>query len=245
MTLKISFLIIFALYSFSARSQTDSVKSKRKIGFYSHVGVTYGNFSELNASLSLIGYPEIRNSYSGPTYGITLSDKRNNSYSFVAVSILSSNPASPFVAGTPKYVRLRSWEIQVGRVFDLIKSPKWLVYPYFGEGIGYGELTLYDKISQQSFLASASNLTVPDRKTWMSFYIQVNAGVGIERRLRIGAYDFYLGASGGYRLAYSRFTEDYPLSSTAPIKLSGFEWNIKLRFELWRLPNLKWSSNKV
>jgi hypothetical protein len=239
MTLRTLCLIVAALWCLPAKSQTDSIKEKRKIGFYSHVGATYGNFSELNSTLSPIGYPELRNFYGGPTYGITLSNKPNNSYSFIAVSILSSNPASPFVVGTQKYSRLRSWEIQVGRVFDLVKSPKWLVYPFFGEGIGYGEFTLYDNISQQSFVASASNLSVPNRKTWTSFYLQFNAGAGIERRLRIGAHDFYLGASGGYRLSFSRFTEDHPLSSTAPIQLSGFEWNIKLRFELWRLPNLK------
>jgi hypothetical protein len=93
---------------------------------------------------------------------------------------------------------------------------------------------LYDNIVQQSFVASATNLIGPTSKTWSSWYLFLNGGMGIERRFRIWAYYFYLGTSGGYRLSLlSRFRADYPTNNNAPISLSGFEWNVKMRLELW------------
>lgn len=231
---KLSVFLLILFFDF-ASAQSDSSAHKRRIGFYSHVSVTNGNFSEVNEVFSLAGYPELRNSYGGPTFGISLSNKRNNSYSFVAVSILASNPTSSFVVGASKYSKFRSWEIQVGRTFDLIKSPKWLIYPFLGEGFGYGELTLYDNLGQQSFANSVANLNTPTRKTWSSFYIQWNGGVGIERRVRVGANYFFFGATTGYRLVLSRFTEDSPVGITAPLTISGLEWQIKTRFEISKI----------
>jgi hypothetical protein len=66
--------------------------------------------------------------------------------------------------------------------------------------------------------------------------------MGIERKFRVWVYDFYVGVSGGYRLSTSNFfSGNYPpfyQSDRAPIKMSGFEWNFRLRFEIWDLKRL-------
>jgi hypothetical protein len=176
------------------------------------------------------------------SYGITKQKAKNNSYLTIKFSYLQSTPSGPYDNSRTKDVRLRNWELQLCGNFDLVKHPKWLIYPYLGEGIGYGQLTLYDNVTQQSFASSAANLTSPISKTWSSFYIYLNAGMGIERKFRVRSYDFYIGLSGGYRLNYSRFTEDnYPTyyNNSAPVRLSGLEWNFKIRFELWRQPLFK------
>lgn len=231
------FLCLFTIAGFLF-SQNDTIRNKRKIGFYTHVSSVQGNFSDLNSALVQGGYPELRDFYTGPTVGISLANKRNNSYSFVGISLLSSYPASSFATTTTKYAKLRGWEIQVGRTFDLVKNPKWAIYPYLAEGFGYGELTLYDNLVQQSFGNSIANLSNPASKTWSSFYLQFNGGLGIERRLRLGAYHFFVGATVGYRLTLSRFNDGYPYPyrTTVPLQLSGLETQIKIRFELWRKP---------
>ncbi len=248
MRLKIYLIFTLTLLTLSAFPQSDTTKQKRKIGFYSDVSGIRGNFSELNSTLSQLGYPELQNYYIGPSYGITLRDRNKNSYSFIKFSFLLSLSAGPFDNSRTKDARLRNWELSIGRNFDLVKHPKWLIYPFFGEGIGYGELTVYGNLLQQSFSNSASNLTSPISKTWSSFYIYFNAGVGIERRLRIGGSDFYIGLSGGYRLTYSRFTENnYPTyysNNSAPVHLSGLEWNFRIRFERWRPPLPRRNRNK-
>lgn len=231
MILKLFASVLFLAAPLLLFGQTDTLGVKtKKFGFYATASVVYPNFSELNSTLSQIGYPELREFYGGPAYGVTFNrNKRNDSYSHAAFSFLASGPGSPFLVSTPRYARLRGWEIQIGRVFDLVKSPNWLVYPYIIEGLGYGELTLFDNIVQQSFAASAANLSVPNRKTWSSLYAYLGGGGGFEKKFRIGKFLFYMGATGGYRLNYSRFTEGYPLNSQAPIRLSGFEWNLRMR----------------
>jgi hypothetical protein len=219
-------------------AQSDSTKQKKQLGFYSHAGVIHGDFDKLNSTLSNLGYPTLLNVYGGVTFGISKQGYKNNSYSHLTISFLQSAPDLLDVGAT-KDVRLRNWEVQFGGNFDLIKHPKWLIYPFFAEGIGYSELTLYDNIVRQTFASSVSSLASPDSKTWSTTYLFFNGGMGIERRLRVWAYDFYLGTSGGYRLnLFSRYTADYPTNDNAPIRLSGFEWNIRIRFEIWDLKRL-------
>jgi hypothetical protein len=219
-------------------AQGDSTKQKKQMGFYSHAGFIHGDFEKLNSTLANLGYPTLRNFYGGVTYGVTKQSNKNNSYTHLAVSFLQSNPGILDQSAT-KDVRLRNWELQLGGNFDLVKHPKWLIYPFLTEGFGYSELTLYDNIVRQSFAGSAATLAGPDSKTWSTWYLFLNAGVGIERKLRIWVYDFYVGASGGYRLnLLSRYKTDYPTNDNAPIGLSGFEWNIRIRFEIWDVKRL-------
>ncbi|NOS56674.1 MAG: hypothetical protein HOP37_10525 [Cyclobacteriaceae bacterium] len=220
-------------------AQSDSTKQKKQLGFYSHAGVIHGDFAKLNSTLSNLGYPALRDFYGGVTYGITKQGIKNNSYGHLALSFMQSTPGVLDVART-KDVRLRNWELQLGGNFDLVKHPKWLIYPFLTEGFGYSELTLYDNIVRQSFASSVATLASPDSKTWSTWYLFLNGGMGIERKFRVWVYDFYVGASGGYRLnLLSRYKTDYPTNDNAPLGLSGFEWNIRIRFEIWDTKRLE------
>jgi hypothetical protein len=245
---KIYLIFAFVILSIDSFAQSDSSKRKIRIGYYTDASAIYGDFSELNAVLSPLGYPELRNFYGGVSIGVTGRALNKNSYSFIKFNSFQSAPSDPHDNSRTKDVRLRNWELQIGGNFDLVKYPKWLIYPFFGEGIGYGQLTLYDSVVRQSFASSAANLTNPITKTWSSFYLFFNAGMGLERKLRIGMYDFYIGFSGGYRLSFSRFTENnyptYYATNSAPIRLSGLEWNFKIRVELWRQPIPKKNRSK-
>lgn len=219
-------------------AQGDSTKWKKQIGFYSHAGVVHGDFAKLNSTLSSLGYPTLQNFYGGGTFGFTRHGSKNNSYFHLAVSFLQSDPGFLDQSAT-KDVRLRNWELQLGGNFDLVKHPKWLIYPFLTEGFGYSELTLYDNIVRQSFASSVATLASPDSKTWSTWYLFLNGGMGIERKFRVWVYDFYVGASGGYRFNFtSSYKADYPTNDNAPIGLSGFEWNIRIRFEIWDVKRL-------
>ena len=98
--------------------------------------------------------------------------------------------------------------------------------------IGYSTFTLYDNLVRQSFAASAASLSNPTSKTWATAYLSFNAGVGFERKFRIWMYDFSAGLSGGYRATLSTFIESNNFNlAPAPVSLSGFEFNFKIRVE--------------
>ncbi|MFM7485851.1 MAG: hypothetical protein ACKO13_02910 [Cytophagales bacterium] len=224
-------LLLVSFVCFSVNGQ-DSVRNKRKWGYYSHVGAVINNFAPINDALSGLGYPNLKDGFSNISYGLTMRDASKQSYASFSLSYNRSlfTPENSLT----KDVRFRSWEFQITGHFDLVKHSTWMVYPFFTEAIGYGQLILFDNISlNPSFTSSAANLAYPNSKTWSSWYFFIAGGLGAERRLRFWIYDFYVGASGGYRLSASRFTEDYA-TNAAPVRLSGFEWNIKIRFEIWR-----------
>ena len=204
-------------------------------GFYAGNTLVYGDFARLNNTITLLGYPSLRAEYAGASFGITKRPLTKKSYSVVKFTYLTSvlDAIDPTIK---KYSQLSLYELYLGRNFDLLNHPRWMLYPFFGEGIGYSTFTLYDNISKQSFAASASNLSNPTSKTWSSGYLYFNCGLGVERKFKVGMYDFSVGLSGGYRLALSRFSENNPsYSEAAPIGLSGVEWNLKIRFEIWKM----------
>jgi hypothetical protein len=236
------FLFFFLVAWQIGLAQNDSTKRKHIIGFYSQANTVYGDLAKINDVIMPLGYPELRDSYAGVSIGYSLRRSTRKSYINVGFSYLTSTRSGQTDLAATKDGALKNWEVHVRANYDLIKHPKWLIYPYLGEGLGYGEFTLYDNITRQSFATSVANFSGPTTKTWSSIYVYINTGMGIERKFRVWVYDFYVGVSGGYRLSTSNFfSGNYPpfyQSDRAPIKMSGFEWNFRLRFEIWDLKRL-------
>jgi hypothetical protein len=232
-----SFLLV--QLCFTSWSQTDSLQLRRrtKIGFYSDVSGIFGNFSNLNNAIAPQGYPAVRNMYSGVSYGYSIRKTDKRSYTSFSFSFLYTNPSPLYDNSRTNDVRLRMFEFKETYYYNLVKEEHWLAYPYLGLGFGLSNLTLYSNLNQQSsFATSISNLSNPTSKTWTGPYLYLHIGVGVERRLRISIYDFYLGLGGGYRLSTNtKFYEPYQNYSDSPtVHMSGLEWNFRIRFEIWR-----------
>ncbi len=235
-------ILFFSLFvfSFAAFGQSDSVTRKKIVkGFYAGNTLLYTNYSKLNSVIGTLGYPIYNLSFAGVSYGITRRQLDRKSYLVTKVSYLFSSPLADNQFLT-KNSKISMFEVSLMGNYDLINHPQWMLYPFFGEGIGYSTFTLYDNLVKQSFVASAANLSSPTSKTWSSAYLYFNAGLGVERKFKVWIYDFSVGLSSGYRLTLSKFSENNPsYSEDAPIGLSGVEWNFRIRFEIWRLPRIK------
>lgn len=233
-------LIVLFQACFPSSAQTDSTKarpSRLKMGFYENVSSIYGDFSNLNNGIAPQGYPPVHDVYSGISFGFTFRNPKRSSYSSFSFSFLYNNPSPLYDNTRIKDTRVRLLDYHIGNYFNVSPHPKWLVYPYVGWGFGAATLSLYDNINTQtSFAASIANLNLPNNKSWTAHYVYLNAGVGFERKFRLGSLDFYAGLGGGYRLSTNaKFREAYQNYSDSPsVRLSGLEWNFRLRLEIWR-----------
>ncbi|MBY0434494.1 MAG: hypothetical protein K2U26_10325 [Cyclobacteriaceae bacterium] len=230
----------------SATHKVDSVRRAR-IGFYADNVFLNPDFGALNNVLVQQGFAGIKERLIGASFGYSFRPvSSKDSYttlkvSFVTTGNMASN-ASSKVAG------IQLFEFSSATHYDLITSPKWLVYPYGGFGFQFGTLSLVDNtFTQNSFASSISNLNSTNSKSLYSLSVFANLGGGVERRLRIGYYDFYVGLSGGYRVSTnSRFRELYQNYTDAPVvRLSGFEWNFRIRFEIWNTARFQKSNRKT
>lgn len=233
-------LIVLFQACFPSSAQTDSTKVRMpriKMGLYAGASSIYGNFANLNEAIVAQGYPAVQDVYSGGSFGYSFRRPGKSSYTSFSFSFLSTNPSPLYDKTRTKDTRVKMVEFQFGNYFDVAPHPKWLVYPYLGFGAGLTNLILYNNVNTQtSFALSIANLNLPAAKIWTDFYIYLNAGVGFERKFRVGSYDFYTGLGGGYRLSTNaKFREAYQNYSDSPsTSLSGLEWNFRMRFEMWR-----------
>jgi hypothetical protein len=210
-------------------------RGKSVIGYYSEAAGVTSSFSELNSIITNLGYPALTNDYGEASFGFSKRNSHRTSYMSTKISFIVSE-SSRRGNTDPKDVKLRGWSVLWTVNPNIVRHPKWLVYPYFGIGVGFSSLTLFDNLNYQSFAASAANINTPVTKTWSSFSIKYELGVGFERKIRFWAFDFYTGFSGGYSFrdaAY--FTDSYGShKNKAPIGLDGWTLSWRLRFEIWR-----------
>lgn len=243
MTKKVGvFFILLICSTYLSFGQADSLDFPRKrkyvIGYYSDVTLVAADFSSLNNALTAQGYPALRNNYSYVSFGLSFRDKKKSAYSSIRFSFLQNRP-QVFDNTRTKDVAYTGGEFSIMAQPDLIKNPNWLGYPYFGFGLGMGRLTLYDSINRPpSFTASIASLNNPIQKTWTEAFGYITVGVGVERKIKVWVYDFYVGLSGGFRLAVqSNLHEAFQIYRDSPsAKMSGLEMSLRLRFELNRLP---------
>lgn len=239
MKTSILYLIVVLFVSHaSGLAQGDSTR-RGKLGFYVENNFRYPDFSNLNQALTQQGFPAIQNIPLGVSFGYTVRPIFSKD-SYSAIKFSFSGNSIPRNLG--KDANIRFLEISFGNYLDLVASRKWLVYPYWGLGVNFATLSLVDNTnSQPSFSTSIANLQTVSSKSFFASSVFLNAGAGFERRLRISFYDFYVGLSGGYRLSTDgRFREPYQSYQDSPsVQLSSFEWNFRVRFEIWNMARLR------
>lgn len=225
-------------------AQQDSVPEaiKLKRGFYEDGTFIRGDFSRLSEILTQEGFPALEQTYGGISIGISARPSNKDSYFTGKIFILSTS--SRYDAYTDsKGASILSYGLHDEWHLDLIKNGKWRVGPDFGFGFGILRLKVFERLSTPSNFAatlSPTIVTYNEKKLYSASFF-MNAGMGIDRKLKINNIDFYFGMGLGYRLSTpAGFSEKYQYNISSPLsRLSGIQYDFKFRFEIRELVTSK------
>ena len=218
-------------------AQQDSVQHpvKLKRGFYEDVSSIIGDFSRLSNVLVQNGFPALNQTYGGMSFGVSARPSNKDSYFTGKIFIL--NTYSAYNAQTDsKGAAILNYGLHDEWHLDLVKNNKWRIGPEFGFGVSIVRLKLFERVSTPPDFAatlSPTIVTYTEKKLYSTSYF-INAGIGVDRKFKIGYLDFYFGMGAGYRLSTpAAFREKYQYNIDSPsVRLSGFQYDFKLRFEI-------------
>jgi hypothetical protein len=226
-------LVLFTvsvLFYYDGQSQTDSL-TKGRIGICFESSIRNYNLKTLNNELSSAGFNELLE-FQGYSLGISYRDLNKNSYATVKITWIQSNRTD-----SSRKAYLDILELSSEMHWILSKSQKWFLYPYLGFGYGYSFLSVSENTENRNFISSIQNLSQEDRyvKRYFSKYplLFLNVGAGLDRKIHISLYDFYIGLNVGYRLSTnsSFIIHGSPLNRYNCLELNGrfrFEFNKKI-----------------
>lgn len=229
-------------------AQQDSVQHpvKLKRGFYEDVSSIIGDFSRLSSVLVQNGFPALDQNYGGMSVGVSARPSNKDSYFTGKIFIL--NTYSAYNAKTDsKGAAILNYGLHDEWHLDLVKNTKWRIGPEFGFGIGIVRLKLFERVSTPPDFAATLSPTIVtyNEKKLHSASFFMNAGIGVDRKFKISYLDFYFGMGAGYRLCTPvGFREKYQYNIYSPsVRLSGFQYDFKLRFEIRELMPSKKRNN--
>ncbi len=219
-------IIISGLFHQNGLSQIDSLP-KGKIGITIEANFRNYNFNKLNSELSSAGFNELLE-FEGYSLGISGRDLDKNSYATAKIAWIQSSRTD-----STRKAYLDILELSSEMHWVLSKSKKWFLYPYLGLGSGYSYLSLSENTENSNFTGSIQNLNTEDRyvKRYFSrsplFFL--NVGAGIDRKIQISFYDFYIGLNMGYRLSTN---SSFKIDGSPLNRYNCLEINGRVRFEL-------------
>jgi hypothetical protein len=221
-------------------AQQDSIPKQAtlKRGFCEDVPFIIGDFSPLNEILIQNGFPALEPTYLGFAFGVSARPSNKDSYFTAKIFMLKTNSQYDF-NNDSKNASIRFLGLQEDFHLDLVRSKKWRIGPDFGFGFGIQRLKLYEKVYTPPDFASALSPSVitHQEKKFNSAFFFLNAGIGIDRKFKFKEVDFYFGMGAGYRLSTpAGFSVKYQYDVSSPrARLSGFQYDFKLRFEIREL----------
>jgi hypothetical protein len=218
-------LTLYGLLYHNGQSQTDSL-IKGKIGISLETNIRNYNFKSLNNELNIAGFNELLE-FEGYSIGISDRDLNKNSYATVKITWIQSNRTD-----SSRKAYLDILELSSEMHWVLTKSQKWFLYPSVGFGTGYSFLSLSQKIENRNFTSSIQNLTSEDRYVKRYFskspLLFLNVGAGLDRKIHILPYDFYIGLNLGYRLSTN---SSFVIQGSPLNRYNCFELNGRVRVE--------------
>ncbi len=220
-------IILFSFLTAYTQSDTTSMKS----GFYYGATNKYCNFRGLNNAMRNAGIPELENNIMGFSLGLTSRYYDKNSYSSSTLTLFEVGSLDK--ENNNKKAKITILELAIEMHWVISKSSKWFIYPCYGLGLSASKLKLTETVNNLNFNQSVSDLSIDEKYTKEYFtdnpLFFANVGLGLDRKIQIQNYDFYIGFSLGYRLS-TRSTWNYEDSPF--IDYSGLEYKIIMRLEL-------------
>lgn len=236
-TLLFILLLVLSGYLFA---QEDSIQKpiKLKKGFYEDASYIIGNFSRLNDILIQNGFPELEQTYGGFSFGFSARPSNKDSYFTAKIFILSTR-STYYSNNATKGASILSYGLHDEWHLDFVKNRKWRIGPDFGFGFGLLRLKIFERLSTPVNFTATLNpsiITYHEKKLY-SPSLFANAGLGIDRKVKLKVMDFYVGIGAGYWLnTPAGFSEKYQYNISSPrVRLSGIFYAFKFRFEIREL----------
>lgn len=218
-------LTLSGLFCHSGQSQTDSIP-KGKVGISLELNTRNYNFKTLNSELLRAGFNELLE-FEGYSFGISGRDVNKNSYATLKITWIQSSRSD-----SSRKAYLDILELSSEMHWILSRNEKWFLYPYLGFGSGYSFLSLSENTENRNFSSSIQNLNSEDRyvKRYYSRSPQLflNVGAGLDRKIHISLYDFYIGINLGYRFSTN---STFKIDGSPINRYNCFEINGRVRFE--------------
>ncbi len=229
----IRFVLIIALLGGVAQSVQSQADTSLffKNGFYIEDIYRFSNQDQLNRVLNNAGISGIHGDFIGLSLGVSSRYSDRNSYVIAQLSFLGSEMI--YSKSPSRNASIYVLELSTEMHWVLSKSPKWLIYPYYGFGMGNSILGLTDTATDLTFSNGMSGSSDGGKRVEIYLMdwplIFVNSGIGIERRIRISQNVFFIGIGLGYRLSTRSHwggSNDLPMTG-----FSGYEIKWRIRFE--------------
>ena len=174
-------------------------------GSYASTTVAFSNrLSALNRQLRTAGQLPLSEALIGVSLGVTNRFADQNSYQSTRLSLLTTRDES---SNSNQDTHLILGELSFFGNFDVVASPRWLVYPYIGAGVNYARLTVSSVVSNANFQTSLANPGIQevDQKRYGTDGLMLfgELGLGVERSIKLSDGVVFVGLSGGYRLSTS------------------------------------------
>lgn len=222
-------LLAISLLSISTFSQPDTTNT-HKTGWIIKSGERNFTFKALNSAFNNAGVAQLNNRVFGYSIGLTSRSTSKNSYGSVTLSYFGANDGG--MQSQTLSPSIDIVELAFSSQLVLTNSPKWLVFPYVGYGVGYGSMLIINNDQNATFAQSVTDLTQNDglkkRYNMEQPYAFANIGLGLERGIRIACYQLFIGFSSGYQLT-TKSGWGYP--DLPSIRYGGLEWRVSVRVE--------------